>query len=65
MTLPPALKHGSLTKFRDDLYWIQGCVKLKAPHPKFGPLTMQFSRNMTIIRTVSYTHLTLPTTVDV
>ncbi|NOH55376.1 hypothetical protein F0266_20775 [Vibrio coralliilyticus] len=50
MTLPPALKHGSLTKFREDLYWVQGCVKLKAPHPKFGPLTMQFSRNMTIIR---------------
>ncbi|MCK6265062.1 hypothetical protein KP803_17425 [Vibrio sp. ZSDE26] len=50
MTFPRVLKHGKIEPITENIYWVRGSVKLKAPHPKFGPLTLQFSRNMTIIK---------------
>jgi len=47
---PPALPHGPILPLFKDIYWVTGTVKMKAPHPNYGPLTLAFSRNMTIIR---------------
>ena len=50
MLYPAAQKHGQITQFKPNIYWVKGSVALKAPHPKFGPLTLRFSRNMCIIK---------------
>ncbi|MGF1694297.1 hypothetical protein L4C54_01330 [Vibrio lamellibrachiae] len=50
MNFPPALKHGLIEPVIDNVYWVRGSVHLKAPHPRFGPMTLKFSRNMVIIK---------------
>lgn len=50
MTYPEALPHGELHHIIDDIYMVTGSVAMKAPHPKFGPFKMTFSRNMLVIK---------------
>lgn len=47
---PTAQPHGALTELFPNLYMIKGSVSIKAPHLRFGPLTLTFSRNMFIVR---------------
>lgn len=50
MPYPSAQKHGPITQYKPNIYWVKGSVSLKAPHSRFGPLTLKFSRNMCIIK---------------
>lgn len=50
MTYPEPLPHGELTQVLDNIYLVTGSVAMKVPHPKWGPLTMTFSRNMLVIK---------------
>lgn len=50
MTYPNATPHGTLNQVMDDIYMVTGCVALKAPHPKWGPLSLVFSRNMYVVK---------------
>jgi len=47
---PSAQSHGNLTELFPNLYMVKGSVAIKAPHIKYGPLTLAFSRNMYIYK---------------
>lgn len=49
-SLYPAQPHGEIQHLFDNIYLVTGSVGMKLPHPQLGPLTLRFSRNMTIIK---------------
>ncbi|RJG36133.1 hypothetical protein [Motilimonas pumila] len=46
----PVQPHGHVKRLFKDIYMVTGSVAMKLPHPKIGPLTLRFSRNMVIIK---------------
>ncbi|MBY6196102.1 hypothetical protein [Vibrio hangzhouensis] len=50
MTYPNAMPHGNINQVMSDIYMVTGSVALKAPHPKWGPLSLVFSRNMYVVK---------------
>ncbi|OIN28913.1 hypothetical protein [Vibrio barjaei] len=50
MNYPEALPHGELTQVLENIYLVTGSVSMKAPHPKWGPFNLVFSRNMIVIK---------------
>lgn len=50
MIYPEPLPHGELHHIINDIYMVTGSVEMKAPHPKYGPFKMTFSRNMMVIK---------------